>query len=202
MAGLQPFISFSTSYPELNPAVLRHTNNDRFDPVAGFRRTAVRDLLFPTRYSPLFFVFSPLATSRLSPDVPTLRRANVPTILSVSRRSDVKTCKRSDDLYICRVRRPRRRIHSGTWQYALAVPRVRGEGLRWPSASFRREPVVFFRRPFAFPDVCHHRACRRADCPTEVAGGLWNGTGANSAQVGGPRSSYFQTCVLHAPATC
>jgi hypothetical protein len=32
---------------------------------------------------------------------------------------------------------------------------VRGEGLRRPSAGFRREPVVFFRRPFAFPGVCH-----------------------------------------------
>jgi len=30
-----------------------------------------------------------------------------------------------------------------------------GEGLRWPSAGFRREPVAFFRRPFAFPGVCH-----------------------------------------------
>jgi hypothetical protein len=32
MAGLPPFISFSTSYPELNSAsaVLRHTGNERF----------------------------------------------------------------------------------------------------------------------------------------------------------------------------
>jgi hypothetical protein len=30
MAGLPPFISFSTSYPELNSAVLRHTDNERF----------------------------------------------------------------------------------------------------------------------------------------------------------------------------
>src|SRR5438477_9232214 len=29
-AGLPPFISFSTSYPELNSAVLRHTDNERF----------------------------------------------------------------------------------------------------------------------------------------------------------------------------
>jgi len=28
--GLPPFISFSTSYPELNSAVLRHTDNERF----------------------------------------------------------------------------------------------------------------------------------------------------------------------------
>src|SRR5260370_9552744 len=28
-AGLPPFISFSTSYPELNSAVLRHTDNER-----------------------------------------------------------------------------------------------------------------------------------------------------------------------------
>jgi hypothetical protein len=27
---LPPFISFSTSYPELNSAVLRHTDNERF----------------------------------------------------------------------------------------------------------------------------------------------------------------------------
>ena len=30
MAGLPPFISFSTSYPELNSAVLRPTGNERF----------------------------------------------------------------------------------------------------------------------------------------------------------------------------
>jgi hypothetical protein len=30
MAGLPPFISFSTSYPKLNSAVLRHTDNERF----------------------------------------------------------------------------------------------------------------------------------------------------------------------------
>ena len=30
MAGLPPFISFSTSYLELNSAVLRHTGNERF----------------------------------------------------------------------------------------------------------------------------------------------------------------------------
>src|SRR5882762_5162895 len=29
-AGLPPFISFSTSYPELNSAVLRHTDNERY----------------------------------------------------------------------------------------------------------------------------------------------------------------------------
>src|SRR6266478_6258829 len=29
-AGLPPFISFSTSYPELNSVVLRHTDNERF----------------------------------------------------------------------------------------------------------------------------------------------------------------------------
>src|SRR6266478_4364226 len=29
-AGLPPFISFSTSYPELNSAILRHTDNERF----------------------------------------------------------------------------------------------------------------------------------------------------------------------------
>jgi hypothetical protein len=30
MAGLPPFISFSTSYPELNSAVLRYPDNERF----------------------------------------------------------------------------------------------------------------------------------------------------------------------------
>src|ERR1700751_2127756 len=30
VAGLPPFISFSTSYPELNSAVLRYTDNVRF----------------------------------------------------------------------------------------------------------------------------------------------------------------------------
>src|SRR6266404_699173 len=30
MDGLPPFISFSTSYPDLNSAVLRHTDNERF----------------------------------------------------------------------------------------------------------------------------------------------------------------------------
>src|SRR6267142_121713 len=29
MAGLPPFISSSTSYPDLNSAVVRHTDNDR-----------------------------------------------------------------------------------------------------------------------------------------------------------------------------
>jgi hypothetical protein len=35
-AGLPPFISFSTSYPELNSAVLRHTDNER---LVGKRET-------------------------------------------------------------------------------------------------------------------------------------------------------------------
>src|SRR5260370_42256224 len=48
-------------------------------------------------------------------------------------------CRRT----LCRVRRPRRGIHSGTWRHALAQAGVRGEGLRWPSAGFRREPVSF-----------------------------------------------------------
>src|SRR5258708_21691930 len=39
---------------------------------------------------------------------------------------------------------PRRGIHSRTWQHALALPRVRGQGLRWASAGFRREPAAFF----------------------------------------------------------
>src|SRR5260370_23956655 len=39
---------------------------------------------------------------------------------------------------------PRRGIHSRTWQHALALPRARGEGLRRPSAGFRREPIAFF----------------------------------------------------------
>ena len=30
MAGLPPFISFSTSYPELDTTVLRHMDNERF----------------------------------------------------------------------------------------------------------------------------------------------------------------------------
>src|SRR5713101_6044934 len=46
-------------------------------------------------------------------------------------------CRRT----LCRLRRPRRGIHSGTRQHALAQAGVRGEGLRWPSAGFRREPV-------------------------------------------------------------
>src|SRR5690348_14766472 len=33
--GLPPFISFSTSYPELNSAVLRHTGNERFVGISG-----------------------------------------------------------------------------------------------------------------------------------------------------------------------
>ena len=49
-----------------------------------------------------------------------------------------RRCRRT----LCRVRSPRRRIHSGTCQHAMALARVRGEGLRWPSAGFRREPVV------------------------------------------------------------
>jgi hypothetical protein len=39
----------------------------------------------------------------------------------------------------------------------MALPGVRGEGLRWPPAGLWREFVVFFRRPFAtlylFPQV-------------------------------------------------
>jgi len=31
----------------------------------------------------------------------------------------------------------------GTWQHAMAQAGVRGEGLRRPSACFRREPVIF-----------------------------------------------------------
>src|SRR5258705_4835914 len=40
-AGLPPFISFSTSYPELTSAVLRHTDNERFvnkPSLAGLRK--------------------------------------------------------------------------------------------------------------------------------------------------------------------
>ena len=37
----------------------------------------------------------------------------------------------------------------------MAQAGVRGEGLPWPSAGFRREPVVLFRRPFTFPGMCH-----------------------------------------------
>jgi hypothetical protein len=37
MAGLPPFISFSTSYPELNSAVLKYTDNERF---VGKQQTA------------------------------------------------------------------------------------------------------------------------------------------------------------------
>jgi len=51
-----------------------------------------------------------------------------------------RRCRRT----LCRVRSPRRRIHSGTWQHAMAQAGVRSEGLRWPSAGFRREPVAFF----------------------------------------------------------
>ena len=54
------------------------------------------------------------------------------------------------------VRRPRRRVRSRTWQHALALPGVRGEGLRWPSAGFRREPIAFFqgkiRKRRVFPE--------------------------------------------------
>jgi hypothetical protein len=44
----------------------------------------------------------------------------------------------------------------GTWQdppvYAIvARARVRGEGLRWPSAGFRSEPVVFSGGPSRRP---------------------------------------------------
>jgi len=39
-------------------------------------------------------------------------------------------------------------FHSGSCQHAMALARVRGEGLRWPSVGFRREPVVFSCRPF------------------------------------------------------
>src|SRR5579864_6838839 len=34
--GLPPFISFSTSYPELNSAVLKHTDNER---IVGYSET-------------------------------------------------------------------------------------------------------------------------------------------------------------------
>jgi hypothetical protein len=56
---------------------------------------------------------------------------------------------------LCRVRSPRRRIHSGSCQHAMAVARVRGEGLRWASAGFRREPVVFSGRPFQKTDLAN-----------------------------------------------
>src|SRR5438477_1924897 len=45
----------------------------------------------------------------------------------------------------------RRRIHSGTGQHAVALTRVRREGLRWPSAGFRREPVGIFGVPSRIP---------------------------------------------------
>jgi hypothetical protein len=60
-----------------------------------------------------------------------------------------RRCRRT----LCRVRRPRLRIHSGACQHAMALARVRGERLRWPSAGFRREPVVFFCRPFQKTDL-------------------------------------------------
>src|SRR6266700_5564928 len=59
------------------------------------------------------------------------------TSLPVRRR-----CRRT----LCRVRRPRRGIHSGTWQHAMAHAGVRGEGLRRPSAGFRREPAEIIRK--------------------------------------------------------
>ena len=47
-AGLPPFISFSTSYPELNSAVLRHTDNERF--VASLDRKRLgQGVLWKTR---------------------------------------------------------------------------------------------------------------------------------------------------------
>ncbi len=49
--------------------------------------------------------------------------------------------------------RPRRGIHSETWQHAMAQARVRGEGLRRPSAGFRCEPVISF-QVFVILDLC------------------------------------------------
>ena len=59
MAGLPPFISFSTSYTELNSAVLRQTDNERF---VGY--TEVSQLLSQRRQVPLAMVDA--ITSRLS----------------------------------------------------------------------------------------------------------------------------------------
>ena len=55
---------------------------------------------------------------------------------------------------LCRVRSPRRGIHSGTCQHAMALARVRSEGLRWPPAGFRREPLIFFGASSDSPCAC------------------------------------------------
>jgi hypothetical protein len=70
----------------------------------------------------------------------------------------------TDLVELCRVHSPRRRIHSGTCQHAMALARVRGEGLRWPSAGFRREPVVFFVRPFQNPHGGLQNECAQKFC--------------------------------------
>jgi hypothetical protein len=44
---------------------------------------------------------------------------------------------------------------------ALAQARLRGEGLRSPPAGFPREPIVLFRRTFAFPGACHPERSER-----------------------------------------
>lgn len=43
--------------------------------------------------------------------------------------------------------------NSGTCQHAMALARVRGEGLRWPSAGFRREPADFSGGPVRKTDL-------------------------------------------------
>jgi catechol 2,3-dioxygenase-like lactoylglutathione lyase family enzyme len=45
------------------------------------------------------------------------------------------------DALLCRVCSQRRRVHSGTWQHALALARVCREGLRRPSAGLRLELI-------------------------------------------------------------
>lgn len=55
-------------------------------------------------------------------------------------------------------------FNSATWQHALALPRVRGEGLRCPSAGFRREPGVFFRRSHQKPAIRSPLVTRHCLC--------------------------------------
>ncbi len=52
-------------------------------------------------------------------------------------------------------------------QHAMALARVRGEGLRWPSAGFRRERLVFSGGPFHLKAENPHSSSRVNRCISE-----------------------------------
>ena len=60
-------------------------------------------------------------------------------LTSMMMNCSTRTCSLTRRRGCTRVRGSRCRIHANTWRYAVAIARIRREGLRWPPPRFRRE---------------------------------------------------------------